>query len=95
MPDEAHRPTRVELFPFRFRDPVSGMGTRAPYVATRDEIAARYARWEIIGPPEIRVGHVGSFNPHRPEGHLPIEERPSRSRPSANRRPTWSRMNRR
>jgi hypothetical protein len=40
---------------------------RARYVAERREIAARYAEWEIIGPPEIR--HVepsaAYFNPWR------------------------------
>ena len=45
---------RLELFPFRFRDPVSGKWVRARYVAQREEIAARYAEWEIAGPPEIR-----------------------------------------
>jgi hypothetical protein len=46
----------IELFPFRFLDPVSGKWRRARYVATREEIAARHAagEWEIVGPPEIR-----------------------------------------
>jgi hypothetical protein len=30
------------------------MWTRARYVAESDEIAQRYAEWEITGPPEIR-----------------------------------------
>lgn len=45
---------RIELFPFRYRDPGSGKWVRARYVAERQEIAARYAEWEITGPPEIR-----------------------------------------
>ena len=57
---------RVELFPFRFLDPVSGKWTRARYKAQRDEIAQRYANYEITGPPEIRDGDPDSrrFTPH-------------------------------
>jgi hypothetical protein len=40
----------AELFPFRFLDPVSGRWIRARYLATRDEIAARYPEWQITGP---------------------------------------------
>lgn len=45
---------RLELFPFRNRDPITGKWTRARYVAERHAIAARYVEWEIVGPPEIR-----------------------------------------
>ena len=45
---------RLELFPFRFRDPRTGKWIRARYVAELHEIAARYSEWEIIGPAEIR-----------------------------------------
>jgi hypothetical protein len=45
---------RLELFPFRYRDPRTGKWVRARYVAELHEIAARYAEWEIVGPPEIR-----------------------------------------
>ena len=45
---------RLELFPFRYRDPRTGRWIRARYVAERHEIAARYAELEIIGPAEIR-----------------------------------------
>ena len=44
----------LELFPFRYHDPRTGKWVRARYRAERDEIAARYAEWEIIGPAEIR-----------------------------------------
>jgi hypothetical protein len=44
----------LELFPFRYFDPLRGKWLRARYVATRAEIAARFERWEIIGPPELR-----------------------------------------
>ena len=42
---------RLELFPFRSRDPVTGS---ARYRAERDEIATRDAEWEITGRAEIR-----------------------------------------
>jgi hypothetical protein len=47
---------RVECFPFRFRDPVTGKWVRARYRAERHVIAERYrnTEWEITGPPEIR-----------------------------------------
>ena len=45
---------RLELFPFRYRDPRTGKWVRARYVAESHEIAARHAEYEIIGPPEIR-----------------------------------------
>jgi len=41
-----------ELFPFRYRDPVTGKWVSARYVAERHEIAERYKEWEIAGPPE-------------------------------------------
>ena len=45
---------RLELFPFRYREPFTGKWVKARYRAERHEIAARYNEWEIIGPPEIR-----------------------------------------
>ena len=42
-------------YPFRFIDPVTGKWMRARYVAERHVIAARYDRWEITGPPEVRL----------------------------------------
>jgi len=48
-------PIRLELYPFRFRDPLTGKWIRARYVAELHEIKQRYAEWEIIGPQEIRV----------------------------------------
>jgi hypothetical protein len=76
---------QLELFPFRFRDPVSGKWIRARYVAQRDDIAERYAEWEIIGPPEIRDADssVGYFNPWpapRPD-ETPVKEPPGNKPP--------------
>ena len=58
---------RLELYPLRFRDPLTGKWVRARYVAERHEIAARYAEWEITGPPEIREVDPNAryFNPAR------------------------------
>jgi hypothetical protein len=52
-PDDLARP-RVLLYPFRYRETLTGKWLRARYVATREDIAARYAEWEIDGPPEER-----------------------------------------
>jgi len=43
-----------EVFPFRYRDPRTGKWVKARYKATRDEIAARYAEWEVTGEGEVR-----------------------------------------
>jgi hypothetical protein len=40
----------AELFPFKFFDPLRGRWIQARYKATREEIAARYEKWEITGP---------------------------------------------
>jgi hypothetical protein len=61
-------PTTIELFPFRYRDPRTGKWVRARYMATREEIAARYAELEIIGSGELRRPRTGYFNPGRREG---------------------------
>lgn len=45
---------RLELFPFRYREPFTGKWVKARYRAEPHEIAARYKEWEITGPPEIR-----------------------------------------
>lgn len=55
----------LELFAFHYRDPLTQRWTVARYKATCDEITARYADWEIIGPAEVR-GLIGrAFDPHR------------------------------
>ena len=63
--DDLAKPGTLFLFPFRARDPLTGKWYRARYKAERHEIAARYAEWEIIGPPEIRQPTGASFNPWR------------------------------
>ena len=58
---------RLELFPFRYRNPVTGKWVRARYVAERHIIAERFAEYEITGPPEIREvdPEARAFSPHR------------------------------
>jgi hypothetical protein len=56
---------RIELFPLRYRDPLTGKRLRARYVAEGHEIAVRYAEWEIIGAPEIRTRVGAAFSPWR------------------------------
>jgi len=53
----------LTLYPFRFRDPVTGKWMKARYRAERGEIAARYAEWEITGVPEIRARGGAAFSP--------------------------------
>jgi hypothetical protein len=57
---------RLELYPFRFRDPLTRKWVRARYVAELHVIKQRYAEWEIIGEPEIREVGEGSTDPFRP-----------------------------
>jgi hypothetical protein len=39
----------LKLYPFKYRDPVSGVWTKAHYKATSEDISARYAEWTIDG----------------------------------------------
>jgi len=53
------------LYPFRFRDPLTGKWVRARYKASRSDLEQRYREWELTGPSEMRECIGGSFNPHR------------------------------
>ena len=70
--------------PFPLSRPVTDKWVRARYVAERREIAARYAEWEITGPPEIREWREDDryFNPFRVEGSVP--DVPALARMTAN-----------
>ena len=59
---------RLELFAFRYRDPRTGKWARARYRAEMHEIEARYAEWQITGPPEVRDvdSDARTFSPHEP-----------------------------
>ena len=66
MPRDSYGPWSppLRLYPFRYRDTLTGKWVRARYVAERHEIAERYAEWEITGAPEIRRGSgSGAFSP--------------------------------
>ena len=53
------------LYPFRYRDPLTGKWIRARYKTETDVIAERFAEWEITGPAELRVANPVGFNPYR------------------------------
>ena len=67
---------RVELFPFRFRDPVTGRWVKARYRAERDEIERRYVEYEIVGPAEVRDGDPDAprFTPHGERATAAVQE---------------------
>jgi hypothetical protein len=73
----------LKLYPFRYLDERTGKWVRARYVTELREIAARDARWEIIGGPEIRSRDAVLFSPSAKlplRVHLPVEE-PEREPP--------------
>ena len=64
-----------ELFPFRYRNPLTGKWVKARYRAEQHEIAQRFAEFEIIGPPETREVDPGarSFALHKTEAPSSIQ----------------------
>ena len=59
----------LQLYPFRFRDPLTGGWVRARHKLQVPELQRHYLDWEITGAPEIR--HVTPtstepFNPFEP-----------------------------
>ena len=58
-------PISFEVYAFRYRDARTRKWVKARYKAAPDEIAARYAEWELIGPGEVRCPSTGYFNPLR------------------------------
>ena len=57
----------IELFPFRYRDPKTGKWIRARHVATRAEIARRYAEGRSSAKPRSATvdPEARSFTPHK------------------------------
>ena len=53
----------LDLYAFRFLDPVTGRWMRARYRATAAEIAARYANFRLEGAPERRPREAAGFDP--------------------------------
>ena len=58
---------RLELIPFRYRDPLTGKWVRAQYRAEQHEIGTHYSAWEIIGQAETRDVDPDArpFTPHK------------------------------
>jgi hypothetical protein len=58
----------LELYPFRFRDPLTGKWIRARHKMLVPEIQRCYAEWEITGAPEVRYvtdARTAQYNPFR------------------------------
>jgi hypothetical protein len=83
---------RLELFPFRYRNPRTGKWVRARYVAERHEIAERFTEFEILGPAEVRDVDTDAraFTLHRilmARSHLPAGEPPQNEPPQPEQEP--------
>jgi hypothetical protein len=63
----------VKLVPFRYRDALTGRWIKARYKATREDIAARHAEWEITGPAEVWFPIGDAFNPYRIVDHAELQ----------------------
>ena len=60
---------RLILYPFKFRDQITGKWVRARHKLQVPALQRRYGEWEITGPPEIRdvtPGDAEPFNPFKP-----------------------------
>ena len=59
---------RLELYPFKYRDRITGEWVRARHKLQMPALQRQYAEWEITGAPEIRhvtPGHIEHFNPFK------------------------------
>ena len=56
----------LELYPFRFRDPLTGRWIRARHKMQVPELQRHYGEWEITGEPEIRHITYTSVQPFNP-----------------------------
>jgi hypothetical protein len=66
---------RLELYPFKFRDRITGKWVRARHKLQVPALQRQYSEWEITGPPEIRhvtPGSLEPFNPFRPPARTRI-----------------------
>jgi hypothetical protein len=72
VPDAAARRTRIapmptlELYRFRFRDPLTGKWVRTRHKLQVPEIQRHYSDWVITGAPEIRHVTETSTQPFEP-----------------------------
>lgn len=62
----------LALYPFRYRDPLTGKWVRARYKAEIEVIAERFAEWELTGPAEQREANPVGFNPYRTIAHAEL-----------------------
>ena len=65
MPRPLHPPPLLILYPFRYRDTLTGKWVHTRYLAERHEIEARHKEWEIVGLPERRMPGGVLFMPWR------------------------------
>ncbi|HYE40932.1 MAG TPA: hypothetical protein VEB23_13430 [Ramlibacter sp.] len=57
-------PEPLRLYPFKYRDPLTGRWVKARYKAEIHELEQRYpGRYEITGPPEERDSGGQGFMP--------------------------------
>lgn len=57
---------RLELYPFRFRDHLTGKWVRARHKMQVPALQRAYADWQITGTPEIRHVTPASTTPYNP-----------------------------
>ena len=65
------RVPRLELYPFKYRDRITGKWVRARHKLQVPALQRQYAEWEITSAPEIRhvtPGPIEHFNPFRSSG---------------------------
>ena len=56
----------LQLYPFRFRDPLTGKWVRARHRMQVPEMQRCYGEWEITGAPEVRRITEVSMQPFSP-----------------------------
>ena len=74
----------LALYPFRYRDTLSGKWVRARHKMQVPELQRHYADWEIIGAPEIRHITETSVHPFSPF------EQPARAGAIIAPKPPWT-----
>jgi hypothetical protein len=53
----------LQLYPFRFRDPLTGKWVRAHHKMQVPELQRHYSDWEITGAPQVRHATTASAQP--------------------------------
>jgi hypothetical protein len=83
---------RLVLYPFRYRDELTGKWVKARYLAELHDIETRHAEWQIVGPPEVRelAPNARYFHPYRLVPHadlMRLSEAPPQLNPHLERPP--------